>query len=364
LLFPRLDLVDVQGVGPEREGQDEAEAHSRPSGSEGVSSLTNLFPGKKEAALEAYLRRALAGATHGHSTPEGLVHLVGLRRLAKSTRDAPWLLEAEVGGALRRYVLRFGETSRVEHEYGVLRAMEPVPVATPKVYGCDLTGEALGSPCFLLDFVEGDSLLGPMRAGESWAEELYLDSVCALQSVTAGQLGTVGERLLPGQSAVDILEETRIAFQEHPHPLADPAYARLKETMPELPELRFSNGDLYLDNFLVRDRSLAGVIDFEHAGFSDPVYEFLLSFFIHPELRGRGIEERYCRRIGVDPGALHWYHGLEYFELLGWAVRTGRSFEGHTAESLGRDLCRWLRPRRRGAVGRNGTTPWRPAEDG
>lgn len=306
--------------------------------------MTDIDLSKKGPELEAYLGGALAGLDPAGPAARGRgqVRLASVRRLAKSTREAPWLIEAELGDARRRCVLRFGEAARIEHEYDVLRAMERVPVATPKAYGCDLAGEALGSPCFLSDFVEGESLLGPMLAGEAWAENLYLDSVCSLQAVTANMLGVTGQRLLPGQSAADILEDTYAAFGEHPHPVAGPAYARLKETMPELPDLRFSNGDLYLDNFLARDRGLAGVIDFEHAAFSDPVYEFLLSFFVHPELRGRGIEEHYCRRVGVNPETLHWYHGLEYFEVLQWTLRTGRSFEGHTAETLGRDLGKWL----------------------
>ncbi len=282
--------------------------------------------------LEAYLSRALGNPAL----------VVGTRQLTKSTREAPWLLEVEVRGELQRYVLVSGEADQIAHEYETLRALERVPVPTSRAHGCDLAGEAFGNPCFVEDFVVGDSLLGPMLAGEPWAEELYLDSVCALQAVSPSQLGAFAERLLPGTSAADALERAHAAFQEHPHPLAGPAYARLKETMPELPELRFSNGDLYLDNFLERDRSLAGVIDFESAGFSDPVYEFLLSFLVHPQLRGRGTEERFCRRIGVDPETLHWYHGLEYFELLAWTVKTGKSFESHTAETLGHDLDRWL----------------------
>lgn len=69
-------------------------------------------------------------------------------------------------------------------------------------------------------------------------------------------------------------------------PLADAAYKKLKEEMPILPALRFSNGDLWLDNFIVRDGKLAGVIDFQNAAFSDPLFEFLLSFFVSPELQG------------------------------------------------------------------------------
>jgi aminoglycoside phosphotransferase (APT) family kinase protein len=57
--------------------------------------------------------------------------------------------------------------------------------------------------------------------------------------------------------------------------------------------------------------------------FSDPLYEFLLSFFVLPELRRRGLEERYCRRMGIDSSTLHWYHGLESFDSLRWVMVTG-----------------------------------------
>ena len=42
--------------------------------------------------------------------------------------------------------------------------------------------------------------------------------------------------------------------------------------MPILQGARFSNGDLWLDNQIIRNRQLVGVIDFENAGFSDPIY--------------------------------------------------------------------------------------------
>ena len=71
-------------------------------------------------------------------------------------------------------------------------------------------------------------------------------------------------------------------------------------------------------------------------------YEFLLSFFASPELQGRGIEERYCRRVGHDPAILLWYHGLEYFDTWRWVLLTGQGFAHHTAESLEASLNQWL----------------------
>lgn len=92
---------------------------------------------------------------------------------------------------------------------------------------------------------------------------------------------------------------------------------------------------------IVRDGRLAGVINWANAGFSAPVFEFLLPFFLRPELRGRGIEARYCRRMGLDPGILLWCHGLELFDAWRWVLVTGKPYEQRTAESLQADLARW-----------------------
>jgi aminoglycoside phosphotransferase (APT) family kinase protein len=143
-------------------------------------------------------------------------------------------------------------------------------------------------------------------------------------------------------TAEAVLSAAHEYFTANPHPLADAVYARLRHTQPELPAARFSNGDLWLDNLIVRDRRLVGVIDFESAGFSDPIFEFLLSFFVSPELRGRGIEERYCRCMGFDPGTLPWYRGLEYFDTWRWVTATGKPFVHYTAENLPQTLEDWL----------------------
>jgi aminoglycoside phosphotransferase (APT) family kinase protein len=98
---------------------------------------------------------------------------------------------------------------------------------------------------------------------------------------------------------------------------------------------------LWLDNFIVRDGELVGVIDFENAGFSDPIYEFLLSFFVEPNLRGRGIEQLYCRRMDYDPSMLPWYQGLEYYDTWHWVRKTGESFVHYTDENLQEALEGW-----------------------
>ena len=75
----------------------------------------------------------------------------------------------------------------------------------------------------------------------------------------------------------------------------------------------------------------------------DPEGEALgVPFFVSPELRGRGIEERYCQRTGFDPDSLPWYHALEYFDTWHWVAQTGEPFVHHTADSLCAALTCWL----------------------
>lgn len=271
----------------------------------------------------------------------GEVRLVQARLLQASTRDAPWRLDVELNGGPRSFVLRL-ESRRIEHEYEMLRAMEPLPIPTPRAWGWDPDGEALGVPCFIADLIEGESLLPPLLAGEPWAEELYIDTACRLQSITRAELGPAAARLDEDQPATAVLEEAHTYFAADPQPLAEAAYRRLRETMPPLPAPRFSNGDLWPDNLLVRDGRLAGVIDWANAAFSDPIYEFLLPFFLRPELRGRGLEERYCRGMEFDPGLLPWYRGLELFDSWYWVRRLGQPYEQHTDTSLAAGLARWL----------------------
>jgi aminoglycoside phosphotransferase (APT) family kinase protein len=271
---------------------------------------------------------------------ESKVDFIQAEKLTKSTREAPWRLEVKVNGVPQSFVLQL-DIRNIEHEYKVLKVMESIPIPTPRVYGLDLNGKALGVACFFSDFIEGESLLGPMLAGETWAEDLYIDAVCQLLAVTEDQLDSIAHGL-KRETAEDVLEEAYAYMKGKSQPLADAAYKELNAKMPKLPSVRFSNGDLWLDNFIVQDGKLSGIIDFTGAMFSDPIYEFLLSFFVAPELQGRGIEERYCRKLGYDPTILNWYRGLEYFDTWRWVLLTGEGFVHHTAESLEGDLKKWL----------------------
>ena len=285
---------------------------------------------QRREACESYLSRSLG-------VP---VTLVDANKLTQSTREAPWKLDVIAVGVARSYVLQLDERG-LEYEYRVLKAMEVIGAPSPRAYGLDLRGEALGVPCFFSDFIAGESLLRPMLDGEPWAEAVYIDAIGALHSVTRSDLGDLD---VDQESAEEVLEAAWCYFNDNPQPLAEVMYRRLKESQPDLPPVRFSNGDLWLDNFIVQGQQLAGVIDFQRAGFGDPIFEFLLAFFVEPKLQGRGIEERFCRRLGYDPAILHWYHGLEFFDTWRAVLQHDEPFVHHTADSLEADIKAWLGP--------------------
>ena len=280
------------------------------------------------------------------------VKVLSVEMLEKSTRTAPIKVVVEINGRTISLAFRFGDED-LEHEYRVLRALEQVDLPTPRAYSLELSGEVLGERFMVSDYIEGESLLRHLMAGESWAEDLFLYSAFRLQAIEREDLGDLGQELDEGESALDILERTWAYFSgQNPNPLAEQAYHLLKNNLPEFPPLRFSNGDMYVANFIVQDRTLAGVIDFENAGFSDPLYEFLLTSFCHPELRKRGLEERFCRMLGLTEDVLTWYYGLELFEVWSLVLKYSEPFEGYNEINLPVYLEAWLEKTRTGWVGR------------
>ena len=102
-------------------------------------------PNENRMACESYLSRYL----------DRQVGFIQAIQLTQSSRKAPWRLEVMVNGTEQSYVLQL-DTRNMAHEFEVLKAMQATAIPTPRVYGLDLQGEALGAPCFFSDFIAGE----------------------------------------------------------------------------------------------------------------------------------------------------------------------------------------------------------------
>ncbi len=274
-------------------------------------------------------------------TLEDDIELLEISKLEKSSREAPWRFDVLVEGQYKSFAFRMHSKTSAR-EYTILKAIEGSPIPTPKVYGLDKKGKYFGAPCFFMDYFEGESLLKSLLNGESWAEQLYIESAIRLLTIHPDYLENL-PAWVDKDSAEDVLDSAYQKLKQWDDMVARRVYQELKLTQPNLPEICFSNGDLYPANFIINGRELVGVIDFANASFGDPLFEFLLPMFIHPELRERGIEEKFCSQMGIDPAAVPWYNVLEYYDLWGYLAGTQDDFVGYTAPRLRQILEQWLK---------------------
>ena len=258
-------------------------------------------------------------------------------------RNSPWRIDATDGGCLRSFVLRL-EHPGLRKEYQVLEQLSSATLPTPDVWGFDPEGTFLGAACFLMSFVPGRPLMEGLVSGDEWAEVLFVDAVCELQSTSREQLGPVGQSLGKGADAAGFLrhaEEGLLKLIDDS--LVEKAAKRLGETIPDRLEPEFGNGDLSPLNFIVENQRLAGIIDFEYVGFCDSMFEFMSPIRWYGELQNWGLEERFCIKKGYDSGIVSWYWALVSFSSwLGMLEDPNAELEGCTATGCRRDVQAWL----------------------
>jgi aminoglycoside phosphotransferase (APT) family kinase protein len=94
----------------------------------------------------------------------------------------------------------------------------------------------------------------------------------------------------------------------------------LEDDAPEgRPQPAFGNGDVGPQNFIVQPDGRAAVVDWEYAGYADPLGELML---LHtwptqsPFLGKYPVGRMYCDATDIDPAILEWYE--LYAALTAW----------------------------------------------
>jgi aminoglycoside phosphotransferase (APT) family kinase protein len=290
------------------------------------------------AELEQALRSWVAEEV---GDPDAVV--TGVRRTSAGYSRENWVFEAAwtVSGRQERHQLIArrdppGSVLNTDRriETGVLRALEPTSVPTPRLRWADLTGERLGRPAIVMDLVAGVCngfiLSAPRPAPERLeiAHRLY-DRMAGIHLVDWKALG-LGELLDdPGpaaaESALAHWEKELRAVQLEPAPELELIIDWLRRHAPLNTVTTLVHGDFKAGNVLLVDDDVSAVLDWETVHLGDPHED--LGWVTNP-LRARehtipgvwepaALLERWSRQTGlpVDLDAVRWWSVLANLKL-------------------------------------------------
>jgi aminoglycoside phosphotransferase (APT) family kinase protein len=275
-------------------------------------------------------------------------------------------LVTTVGG---RWVLRRdppGGQSFVplEAEFAVVRAMSAAGVAVPPPLHWEPDGGRFGTAGYLMGHVEGTSVAPRVLRRDAYAaarERLPSELAVALARIHSVELedvkGVASAGPDPARTACELWEEELDRIGE-PLPALEAGLRWLRLNPPPPPQRpALVHGDFRLGNFIVDERGLAAVIDWELCHGGDPAEDIgwlcIRSWrFGNDELSVAGLgalddfldayEDAGAER--PDPERLRWWEAMGNVKWAAICARqahdhlTGRR-RSHELASLGRRIC-------------------------
>ncbi|HET9893108.1 MAG TPA: phosphotransferase family protein [Mycobacterium sp.] len=254
-------------------------------------------------------------------------------------------------------------TYRLDHQFDVIRKVgELTDVPVPRVRWLENTGEILGTPFFVMDYVEGEVPpdVMPYTFGGNWFADAPAERQRELQDATVGVLATL-HSIPNAQSMFGFLTEGQsgdTAMRRHFNwvrswydfavpdigrsPLLERTFDWLEAHWPAeaaAAEPVLLWGDARVGNVLYNDFRPVAVLDWEMVTlgpreldvawmiFAHMVFQELAALATLPGLPGVMREEdvraTYARLAGVEVGDLHWFY---VYSGVMWAcvfMRTG-----------------------------------------
>lgn len=285
-----------------------------------------------EASLAQALRERLVPLFGTSTAIERLAPLPG-----GASKEA-WALDLTTSdGRLELLVRRAGggvihsQTLPLEQEYRVVELAHGAGVRVPRPYG--YLGDVAGREAFVVERVRGETIgrrivqrpeLAAARAAlpAQMGEELAKIHDLALERAAFLPTGRVGDLLARLERELDALEE--------PHPAIELGLAWARRHAPPSHGAVLNHGDFRVGNFVVSERGLEYVLDWEFAHASDPAEDLAWPLVRawrfgvdHLRLGGVGAVEPFLERYNALTGRAVPLGALFYWEVLGnvkWAI--------------------------------------------
>ncbi|WP_405782076.1 phosphotransferase family protein [Streptomyces sp. NBC_00859] len=292
-------------------------------------------PGIDPEALRGHLDRVRPGLVHGPLSARLIEG--GRSNLTYSVSDGTgrWVVRRPPLG----HVLATAHDMKREHR--VISALHPtgVPVPAP-VLLCE-DESVIGSPFYVMEFVEGTPYrtagqLAPLGAERTRAAVLGLvDTLVDLHAVDPDAVGLadfgrpdgfLDRQLRRWGKQLDASRNRELAGIGELH-------AALGRGMPHSPAPTVVHGDYRLDNVLLGDDDrINAILDWEMSTLGDPLTDLGLLVMYSSDLGVSGspvsttsgaaghpspgeLVERYAARSGRDTSAIAWYTAFAWFKL-------------------------------------------------
>ncbi len=300
--------------------------------------------GFDDARLAAYLRREI---------PEFAMPM-RLDRIQGGQSNPTYIVTA---GA-RRYVLRkkppgdlLPSAHQVEREYRIMKALAGSPVPTPPVRLLCEDPSVIGTPFYVMDFVDGRIFRDTRLPGMIPAERIAIydameDTLAALHAVdwAAAGLTDFGKPTDYVRRQIARWKRQYQASKTHEIPAMDKLADWLESNAPERDETTIAHGDFRLENMIFHPTEPlpVAVIDWELATLGHPLCDLGYNCMTYHlpssmigcggladvDIRSLGIPdeetyvERYCRLTGRG-GIPNWTFFLAFSFFRGASILQG-----------------------------------------
>lgn len=230
----------------------------------------------------------------------------------------------------------------LEAQFRILAALEPTPVAVPKVWWQETKGDVIGAPFYLMSRVDGRTPSdNPPYNAAGWVTEVapeertamwrsYLETLVAIRRLDVGALG-LDFLAKPELGATPLAQELTYyenylewIYAGREHPNVSVSLPWLRANMPaESGSACLSWGDARIGNMIFQGGHCVAVLDWEMARLMDPMMDLAWGLFLeryHTEGAGvarlPGFLDRAETIALYEELAGEPVHDLEYHELL------------------------------------------------
>ena len=194
----------------------------------------------------------------------------------------------------------------VDREYKVMTALRDTKVPVPKTYGLCEDEEVIGTPFFVMDFLDGNIYWDLLLSDKSPAErsEIYTSKnnvIAQLHMVDYESVG-LSDYGKPGNyiaRQVSRWTKQYIASETQDIPAMNKLIDWLPSNIPDEDETSIVHGDYRLDNMVFNaNNNVMGVLDWELSTLGHPIADFnyhCMGWRNIPQL----VDEKFCKENGI-----------------------------------------------------------------